>query len=62
MMTQQADCDSSSMKQKLKADLHRVAERMNLTLSQFDNDSACLLGQFAEIRAEIKHRMVLCWT
>ena len=55
----QADCDSSLMKQKLKADLHRVAERMNLTLSRFDHDSVCLLGQFAEIRAEIKHIEVL---
>lgn len=55
----QADCDSSLMRQKLKADLHRVAERMNSTLSRFDHDSVCLLGQFAEIRAEIKHIEVL---
>ncbi|PYE43170.1 DNA integrity scanning protein DisA nucleotide-binding domain protein [Paenibacillus barcinonensis] len=54
-----ADCDSSVMRQKLKADLHRVAERMNLTLSRFDHDSVCLLAQFAEIRAEIKHIEVL---
>ncbi|WP_433749754.1 sporulation-specific diadenylate cyclase CdaS [Paenibacillus amylolyticus] len=59
MMTQQADCNSSLMRQKLKADLHRVADRMNMTLSRFDNDSVCLLGQFAEIRAEIKQIEVL---
>lgn len=59
MNQRQADCDSSSMRQKLKADLHRVAERMNVTLSRFDNDHACLLGQFAEIRAEIKQIEVL---
>ncbi|MGR6541510.1 sporulation-specific diadenylate cyclase CdaS [Paenibacillus tundrae] len=59
MNQRQADCDSSSMRQKLKGDLHRVAERMNITLSRFDNDHACLLGQFAEIRAEIKQIEVL---
>lgn len=59
MNQRQADCDSSSMRQKLKGDLHRVAERMNITLSRFDNDHTCLLGQFAEIRAEIKQIEVL---
>ena len=58
-MTRQADCDSSTMRQRLKEDLHRVADRMNRTLTRFDNDSVCLLAQFAEIRTEIKQIEVL---
>lgn len=59
MIHRQADCDSSSMRQKLKEDLRRVADRMNETLTRFDQDSVCLLAQFAEIRNEIKRVEVL---
>ena len=58
-MTRQADCDSSTMRQRLKEELHRVAERVNGALTRFDNDSVCLLAQFAEIRTEIKQIEVL---